>query len=77
MVAFAPPTMRDAGRPPIPGLALALIAVALADIGGAALTLFALCPADTAPTFAVFFAVNAGAIPFGILSHTPGRTGVF
>ena len=64
---------------PLPDLrlALSLIAVALADIGGAALTLYVLLPADAAPNFAVFFAVYVGAITLGILSHTPGGIGVF
>lgn len=64
---------------PLPDLrlALSLIAVALVDIGGAALTLYVLLPADAAPNLAVFFAVYVGAITLGILSHTPGGIGVF
>lgn len=58
-------------------LALALIAVAVVDIGGAALTLYVLLPADAAPNFAVFFAVYVGAITLGILSHSPAGIGVF
>lgn len=64
---------------PLPDLrlALGLIAVAVVDIGGAALTLYALLPADASPNLAVFFAVYVGAITLGILSHTPGGIGVF
>lgn len=64
---------------PLPDLrlALGLLVVAVLDIGGAALTLYALLPADAAPNLAVFFTVYVAAITLGILSHTPGGIGVF
>lgn len=59
------------------GLALLLLAVAVVDIGGAAMTLYALLPPGAAPNLALFFTVFVGAITLGILSHSPGGLGVF
>lgn len=67
------------GIHPFPGprLAIALLAVAVIDISGAALTLYVLLPAGAAPNITVYFAVFVGAITLGILSHAPGGLGVF
>ena len=64
---------------PLPGLGLAfaLLAVAVIDISGAALTLYVLLPAGAAANITLFFAVFVGAITLGILSHSPGGLGVF
>jgi phosphatidylglycerol lysyltransferase len=64
-------------RLPGPGLALALLAVAVVDIGGAAMTLYVLLPGAATPNITVYFAVFVGAITLGILSHSPGGLGVF
>ncbi|CAM5502288.1 Phosphatidylglycerol lysyltransferase [Frigidibacter albus] len=62
---------------PGPCLAAALMAVAVLDISGAALTLYVLLPADAVPNITVYFAVFVGAVTLGILSHSPGGLGVF
>lgn len=79
-LAWRPRGVTVAGvRHPLPDLrgALALLAVAVVDIVGAALVLWALMPPDAVPNVAVFFAVFIGAITLGILSHSPGGLGVF
>lgn len=66
-------------RQPLPGLggALALMGTALLDIGGSALVLWAVLPADVTADPAVFVAAFLAATTIGILSHSPGGLGVF
>lgn len=59
------------------GLALALMAVAVLEMCGAAMTLYVLLPPGAAPNITLFFTVFVGAITLGILSHSPGGLGVF
>lgn len=63
----------------VPGLGMAWrqIALALVDLCCAALALWALLPAETAPPFAVFLGLYVVAIVAGIVSHVPGGLGVF
>lgn len=64
---------------PLPGrkLALSLMAIAVFDLMGAAMTLYFLAPADLVQNFTFFFVVFMGATALGILSHSPGGLGVF
>ncbi len=76
----APRTMTLGGfKVPLPSLrlALSLMAVAVFDLMGAAMTLYFLSPADLAQNFAFFFVIFVGATALGILSHSPGGLGVF
>lgn len=58
-------------------LALSLMAVAVVDLSGAAMTLYYLTPPDLAQNYALFFVIFMGATALGILSHSPGGLGVF
>lgn len=49
----------------------------IVDLGGAALTLYVLMPADLVQSVPYFFVIYVGAIALGILSHAPGGLGVF
>lgn len=62
---------------PSAGIAGVLMAAAVIDLSGAAMTLYILMPADLTQNFAYFFVVFVGAIAVGILSHAPGGLGVF
>lgn len=64
-------------RPPGPGLAVAQVAVALADWLLAAATLYVLLPAGHTVTFPVFFGLFLLAQAAGLVSHVPGGLGVF
>lgn len=58
-------------------LALALIAVAVADLIFASATLYILMPATVTTSYAVLFVVFIAALTLGIISHTPAGVGVF
>ncbi|NIZ12742.1 bifunctional lysylphosphatidylglycerol flippase/synthetase MprF [Phaeobacter sp. HF9A] len=66
-------------RTPLPSgqLALSLMAVAVLDLLGAAMTLYVLAPPDLTQNFVYFFVIFVSAIVLGILSHSPGGLGVF
>lgn len=63
----------------LPGLrlALALMAVAVADLIFASAVLYILMPATVTTSYAVLFVVFIAALTLGIISHTPAGVGVF
>jgi len=72
-------TLRLRGREisaPSLGILLGQLAVTLADVALAALTLYVLLPGG-APDFLTFVAIFAAAAMAGVLSHVPGGVGVF
>ena len=59
------------------GQVLRVMALALADVLGAAVALYGLLPAEVTTSFAVFFVVFVAALGLGVASHAPGGLGVF
>ncbi len=73
------PLTLGAWRLEVPNLGMAWrqIGLALIELSCAALALWALLPAESAPPFAVFLGIYVVAVVAGIVSHVPGGLGVF